>query len=208
MIELLHKGGYEIIFPDNLNHLCCGMAFASKGYADVGKKKSDELEAALLKASRNGEYPVLCDMSPCLYTMKENMKSHLKLYEPVEFITDLLLPYLNITPLNETITVFPVCSMKKMELDGKLADLARSCAKKVIPAEANCCGFAGDRGFTFPELNQYGLRDLKSQLSEKVNYGYSTSRTCEIGLTLHTGVSFKSIVYLVDLVSKAKAEAT
>ena len=150
MIELLHKGGYEIIFPDNLNHLCCGMAFASKGYADVGKKKSDELEAALLKASRNGEYPVLCDMSPCLYTMKENMKSHLKLYEPVEFITDLLLPYLNITPLNETITVFPVCSTKKMELDMKLADLARTCAKKVIIPETNCCGFAGDRGFTFP----------------------------------------------------------
>ena len=42
-----------------------------------------------MKASNNGEYPVLCDMSPCLYTMKENMKSALKLYEPVEFITEL-----------------------------------------------------------------------------------------------------------------------
>ena len=75
-----------------------------------------------------------------------------------------LLPYLNITPVNETITVFPVCSMKKMELDGKLADLARACAKEVIVAESNCCGFAGDRGFTFPELNQHGLRDLKNQI--------------------------------------------
>jgi D-lactate dehydrogenase len=143
-------------------------------------------------------------MSPCLYTMKENIKSHLKLYEPVEFITGWLLPYLKITPLNETITVFPVCSMKKMDLDMKLADLARTCAKKVIISETNCCGFAGDRGFTFPELNQYGLQDLKSQLTEKVNYGYSTSRTCEIGLTLHTGVPFKSIVYLVDQVSSTK----
>ena len=206
--ELLHKGGYEVIFPDNLNNLCCGMAFASKGYTDVGKKKSDELEAALLKASRNGEYPVLCDMSPCLYTMRENMQSDLKLYEPVEFITDWLLPYLNITPVNETITVFPVCSMKKMELEVKLSDLARTCAKKVIVSDTNCCGFAGDRGFTFPELNQHGLRDLKSQLSEKVYNGYSTSRTCEIGLCLHTGISFKSIAYLVDQVSKTKTEST
>ena len=47
MTELLHKGGYEVIFPDNLNNLCCGMAFASKGYTEAGKKKSDELEAAL-----------------------------------------------------------------------------------------------------------------------------------------------------------------
>jgi D-lactate dehydrogenase len=208
MIELLHKGGYEVIFPDNLNNLCCGMAFSSKGYIEVGKKKSEELETALLKASRNGEYPVLCDMSPCLYTMRENMKSDLKLYEPVEFIIDRLLPWLNIKPVNETITVFPVCSMKKMELDVKLVDLARACAKKVIVPESNCCGFAGDRGFTFPELNQHGLMDLKSQLSEKIYYGYSTSRTCEIGLSLHTGISFKSIVYLVDQASSAKTELT
>jgi D-lactate dehydrogenase len=208
MIDLLHKGGYEVIFPDNLNNLCCGMAFASKGYIEVGKKKSEELETSLLKASRNGEYPVLCDMSPCLYTMRENMQSDLKLYEPVEFITDWLLPYLNIKPVDEIITVFPVCSMKKMELDVKLVDLARACAKKVIVSESNCCGFAGDRGFTFPELNQHGLRDLKSQLSEKVYNGYSTSRTCEIGLSLHTGISFRSIAYLVDQVSNTKTEST
>jgi len=202
MVQLLNKGGYSVIYPENLDNLCCGMAFSSKGYSEAGEKKSDELEAALLKASRNGEYPVLCDMSPCLFTMKENMKSNLKLYEPVEFITEFLLPHLTITPLDEVITVFPVCSMKKMELDVKLADLARTCAKEVIVSETNCCGFAGDRGFTFPELNRHGLRNLKDQLSVSVKNGYSTSRTCEIGLSLHTGVSYKSIVYLVDKVSR------
>jgi D-lactate dehydrogenase len=204
IVELLNKGGYEVIYPENLNNLCCGMAFSSKGYAEAGKKKSDELEAALLKASRNGEYPVLCDMSPCLYTMKENMKSDLKLYEPVEFITELLLPHLTITPVNESITVFPVCSMKKMELDGKLADLARICAREVIVPETNCCGFAGDRGFTYPELNKHGLKNLRSQLPDTVKEGYSTSRTCEIGLSLHSGISYKSIVYLVDRASCQK----
>jgi D-lactate dehydrogenase len=81
-------------------------------------------------------------------------------------------------------------------------------AKKVIVPESNCCGFAGDRGFTFPELNQHGLMELTSQFSEKIYYGYSTSRTCEIGLSLHTGISFKSIVYLVDQASSAKTEIT
>jgi D-lactate dehydrogenase len=202
MVQLLHKGGYQVIYPDNMNNLCCGMAFSSKGYWKAGEKKSEELEAALLKASNNGEYPVLCDMSPCLYTMKENLKSDLKLYEPVEFITQYLLPYLKITPVAEEITVFPVCSMKKMGLDDKLADLARVCASRVIVADTNCCGFAGDRGFTFPELNKHGLRNLRSQIPESVKYGYSTSRTCEIGLSLHTGISHKSIVYLVDQVSR------
>jgi D-lactate dehydrogenase len=201
MIQLLHKGGYEIIYPENLNNLCCGMAFSSKGYTKASEKKSNELEAALLKASKNGKYPVLCDMSPCLYTMKESMKSGLNLYEPVGFITDRLLSYLTITPLDEVITVFPVCSMKKMDLNNKLTDLARICAKEVIIPDTNCCGFAGDRGFSFPELNAHGLRELKTQIPDTVKHGFSTSRTCEIGLSLHSEISYKSIVYLVDKVS-------
>jgi D-lactate dehydrogenase len=91
--------------------------------------------------------------------------------------------------------------MKKMGLENKLVELARNCASKVIVAETNCCGFAGDRGFTYPELNKHGLQNLKNQLPEKVKHGYSTSRTCEIGLSLHSGISYKSIVYLVDQVS-------
>ncbi|HEX2968750.1 MAG TPA: FAD-binding and (Fe-S)-binding domain-containing protein [Bacteroidales bacterium] len=202
-IDLIHKAGYEIIFPEKSENLCCGMAFLSKGYIETGKKKSGELEAALLKASDNGRYPVVCDMSPCLYTMKDNIKS-MKLFEPVEFILDHLIEHLDIVPLNETITVFPVCSMKKMGIENKLIKLAQMCAKKVIVPETNCCGFAGDRGFTFPELNRHGLRNLKSQIPGEVTYGYSNSRTCEIGLSLNSGVSFKSIVYLVDKVSVPK----
>jgi D-lactate dehydrogenase len=206
MLTLLHKGGYEVIYPENLNNLCCGMAFSSKGYTEAGEKKSSELEAALQKASNNGEYPVLCDMSPCLYTMKENIKSNLKLYEPVEFILTFLLHQLILNPINETITVFPVCSIKKMGLENNLIELAEKCATEVIVAETNCCGFAGDRGFTYPELNKHGLRDLKDQLPEYVKHGYSTSRTCEIGLSLHSGISYKSIVYLVDKVSSPKTD--
>jgi D-lactate dehydrogenase len=136
--------------------------------------------------------------------MRENMNASLKLFEPVEFITEYLLPHLKINPLNEIITVFPVCSMKKMGLDNKLTALARICAREVLIPDANCCGFAGDRGFSFPELNQHGLRNLKNQIPEIVKHGYSNSRTCEIGLSLHSGISFKSIIYLVDRVSLPK----
>jgi len=64
---------------------------------------------------------------------------------------------------------------------------------------------AGDRGFTFPELNNHGLANAKGQLAGDIKNGYSTSRTCEIGLSLHTGISHKSIVYLVDRVSSPKS---
>ncbi|HEX2975860.1 MAG TPA: (Fe-S)-binding protein [Bacteroidales bacterium] len=205
MIDLLHKAGYSIIWPENLNNLCCGMAFLSKGYTRAGMKKVKELEAALMKASNNGNIPILCDMSPCLYTMKENLNPDLKLYEPVEFIHDHLIRNLEVVPLNETITVFPVCSMKKMGIEKKLISLARQCATDVIVPETNCCGFAGDRGFTYPELNRHGLRELKTQLPANIKNGYSNSRTCEIGLSNHSGITYKSIVYLVDKVSRAKS---
>jgi D-lactate dehydrogenase len=204
--QLIGKAGLEIIFPEGMNNLCCGMAFSSKGYKEAGLKKSAELEAALWKASAEGKYPVLCDMSPCLFTMKENMDPKMKLYEPVEFILEYLVPNLEIEPVDETISVFPVCSMKKMGLEDKLVDLAKMCATEVVVPETNCCGFAGDRGFTFPELNDHGLRNLKEQTPVTVKNGYSTSRTCEIGLTGHSGISYKSIVYLVDKASRSKVQ--
>jgi D-lactate dehydrogenase len=114
---------------------------------------------------------------------------------------------LEITTLHETITVFPVCSMKKMGLEDKLVELAEKCAIKVVVPETNCCGFAGDRGFSFPELNKHGLRNIKIQLPEDIRFGYSTSRTCEIGLSLYSGVSHQSIIYLVDKVSKTKSKS-
>jgi D-lactate dehydrogenase len=86
-----------------------------------------------------------------------------------------------------------------MGLENKLLSLAKMCAKEVVvPDEVGCCGWAGDRGFTHPELNASALKPLKKQLPGDVKDGYSTSRTCEIGLSLHSGISYKSIVYLVD----------
>jgi D-lactate dehydrogenase len=205
LLNLLNKAGYEVIYPQNVSNLCCGMPFSSKGYKEVGATKSSELERALYEASNQGEIPIITDMSPCLLTMKENNILGLALYETVAFIDDFLLPYLTITPIKEDITIFPVCSVKKMGLTDKLESVAKKCAANVIVPEVTCCGFSGDRGFDFPELNQFGLKKLKETIPADVKRAYCTSRTCEIGLSLHTDLSYQSIVYLVDEVSEPKA---
>jgi D-lactate dehydrogenase len=201
---LLRKAGYDILYPEGFNQLCCGMAFASKGFKDAGDRKASELNKALLEASREGELPVLCDMSPCLYRMKETLDSRLKLYEPIEFTLLYLIERLQITKKAGIIAIHPVCSAKKMGLEERFLQLASLCAEQVVVPENNCCGFAGDRGFTVPELNAHGLRNLKAQLPESCTVGYSTSRTCEIGLSYHSGISYQSILYLVDACSEAK----
>jgi D-lactate dehydrogenase len=203
-IRLLEKAGYSAIFPEKLNTLCCGMAFASKGFKEIGERKARELETALLQASDNGQIPVLCDMSPCLYHMKETLDKRLILFEPIEFTLEFLTPRLDFRPLPKTVAIHTVCSAKKMGLDEKFVQLAGMCAEKIIMPESNCCGFAGDRGFTVPELNASGLRHLREQITPGCSEGYSTSRTCEIGLSEHGGIPYRSILYLVDECTTAK----
>ena len=195
-VKLLEAAGFQIIYPEKMDSLCCGMLFSSKGYVEAGKKASDTLHAALAKASDNGKSPILCDMSPCLYTMKSNFGDQLPLYEPAEFIDKFVLQHLTLKPLDEKVAVYAVCSAKKMGVDPNLKHVAEQCAREIVVVDSNCDGFAGDRGFFFPELNEHGLRDLKRQV-EGCDEGFAVSRTCEIGLSRNSGLVFKSIVYLV-----------
>jgi D-lactate dehydrogenase len=203
-LNVLSKAGYEVIYPENMNRLCCGTPFESKGLTEQGDQKAAELEVALMKATQSGRLPVLCDTSPCLYRMRQVMNPVLKLYEPVEFIHEFLMDKLIFTQLPRTITIHNTCSAIKMELKDKFQAVAQVCAQKVIvPERVGCCGFAGDRGFTHPELNASALTDLRSAVSDACSAGYSNSRTCEIGLSLHSGLYYKSILYLVDECTKS-----
>lgn len=204
-VALLEKAGYEVIFPSNMNKLCCGTIWESKGMPEIADRKAAELEEALYIATENGRYPVLCDQSPCLYRMRNTMKS-VKLYEPAEFILTFLCDKLEFTPIKQPVAIHITCSMKKMKLEKQLIALAGLCSEKVlVPEEVGCCGFAGDKGFTHPEVNAYALRKLRPQLEKAgIEVGYSNSRTCEIGLTTNSDIPYLSIVYLVDQCTKQK----
>jgi D-lactate dehydrogenase len=199
ILSLLDKGGYEVILPENMAKLCCGMAFESKGFFKAADSKSRELEKALLESSNNGQYPVLCDTSPCLYRMRQVLDRRLQLFEPAEFIHDFLLERLSFQKLPETVALHVTCSSRKMQLDEKFRRVAEACAARVaIPEKITCCGFAGNKGFDCPELTASALAELQAALPADCRSGYSNSRPCEIGLSWHGGIGYQSIVYLVD----------
>ena len=205
VIQLMAKAGYEVIFPEGMERMCCGQIWESKGMLDIADRKSAELEAALWKASEQGKYPVLCAQSPCLHRMKKVMHK-MKLYEPAEFIMEYLVPRLDFHPTDRHIALHLTCSTREMGVDKDMIALARLCSTNVfLPEGVGCCGFAGDRGFTFPELNKYGLRKLRPQIeANRIEVGYSNSRTCEIGLETNTGIPYMSIVYLVNECTTAR----
>ena len=131
------------------------------------------------------------------------MKQHItnvKLYESAEFIWTFLKDRLKFTRTDTPVALHLTCSTKLMKIDRMVHDLAAMCSTSVlIPGGVGCCGFAGDKGMTHPELNAYALRKLKGQLEEKgITVGYSNSRTCEIGLQTNSGIPYRSIVYLVN----------
>ncbi len=202
MLSVLRKAGYTVIIPEGKDNLCCGMAFNSKGFRKQARQKESELNGALLKASRNGELPIVCDMSPCLLHMRETLDSRLRLYDQVAFIHDFLLDRLTFEKQPVSVAIHTTCSSTKMHLEEKLHTVAALCAEKVIiPENVSCCGWAGDRGFFYPELNNSALAPLKHGIGDATE-GYSNSRTCEIGLSINSGVAYKSVVYLVDKATK------
>ncbi|CAD2259633.1 4Fe-4S ferredoxin [Stutzerimonas stutzeri] len=203
--SLLEKAGYQVIFPEQLNDLCCGQPFASKGYAEQAERKRQEMLDALLKASRGGLDPIYCDTSPCTLRLVQGLTDQrLDMYDPVRFIRTHLLDKLEFVPQDKPIAVHVTCSTQHLGEAQALIDIARRCANEVvIPEGIHCCGFAGDKGFTTPELNEHALRSLKNavQICEE---GISTSRTCEIGLSRHGEIDYHGLVYLVDRVTRRK----
>ncbi len=196
--RVLRRAGYRVIYPEQMEGLCCGLPFESKGFFNQADRKSDALEKALLAASDNGRLPVLCDTSPCLERMRRTFGPRLTLFEPVEFTATHLLNRLTITRTVDPVALHITCSARKMGLDNAFTTVANACAETVVvPYGIECCGFAGDRGFNMPELNTAALSGLKSAVAG-CTAGYANSRTCEIGLSHHSGIPYRSIMALVD----------
>ncbi|MFQ5935102.1 MAG: FAD-binding and (Fe-S)-binding domain-containing protein [Acidiferrobacterales bacterium] len=196
---LLRKAGYAVIYPQQVERLCCGLAFHSRGAAAQGDAKLREAERALRQASRDGKDLIVSDTSPCSLRFKQTLPAGLDVLDVAEFLHDHVLDRVKLRRLPERVALHPTCSTRRMDLQKKLTRIAEACADEVIvPDGVACCGWAGDKGFTVPELSTSALRNLSELLPADCDAGYSTSRTCEIGLSCHSGRYYRSIVYLVD----------
>jgi D-lactate dehydrogenase len=203
--RLFRKAGFDVVYPARLDALCCGQPFESKGLIEAADAKAAELEAALAEASEGGRLPIVFDTSPCAYRMKRFLAGRLPVQDGIEFVHDAVLPRVALAPQAGPVAIHPVCSVRKMGSVDKLAAIAARCSAQVVVVDAvQCCGFAGDKGFNLPELNAHALRHLKAALPAGCQGGYSSSRTCEIGLSEYAGMPYRSIITLVDACASAK----
>ena len=85
-----------------------------------------------------------------------------------------------------------------MGLEPGMKAIAQQCAHNVAESNVPCCGMACDKGLWFPELPKSSLKQLKENIPKNCQEGYSSSRTCEIALSLHGQIPYQSIIHLVD----------
>jgi D-lactate dehydrogenase len=211
MHDVLRWAGLDVRTPEYVTDLCCGMAFASKGYEDAARAAAAKTAEALWRASGGGRLTVVTDASPCAGTLGDLVAARLRdsgrelrtLDFPAFWAREVL-PGISDPPRRRgTAIVHPTCTLLKT---GGLADLvavARAHAERVeVPRFSGCCGFAGDRGFLVPELTASATVDeaaeIRHLLERDPDAGcYSTCRTCEIGMSRAVGRPFRSLLHLV-----------
>ena len=214
-VTLARRAEVPIWIPGNVQGTCCGVPFSSKGYDQGHQVAVNRAIERLWEWSDHGRLPVVLDTSPCAYGLvtcrpcltPENQQrfDHLRILDSVAFVHDQLLPRLTVRQKVRSVAVHPVCSVVKLNLSPKLERIAWACSEEVtVPLHAGCCGFAGDRGFLFPELPESATRREAAEVQAGRHDGhFSSSRTCEIGLTRVTGYVYRSYIYLVEQATRS-----
>ncbi|WP_232819332.1 FAD-binding and (Fe-S)-binding domain-containing protein [Saccharospirillum mangrovi] len=208
VLNVLRKAGLNVVMPQPTRGLCCGQPFQSKGHFSVAEQQRQELVDELWEMSSGGRFPVLADTSPCSLRVREAASDRgIQFYDSVDFIDRFLLDRLAIQPDPQRVAVHTTCSVQRQGIAPSLARVLDKLTPDWIqPDGMACCGFAGDKGFTQPELNASALRGLDNAVSGCA-YGISTSRTCEIGLSRHSGLTYYSLFEVLDRLSTVREDA-
>jgi len=201
--SLCNKAHIDIIYPQHIENLCCGLSF--ENYDDVHERAVKNLHDALMKASQNGKYPIVIDHSACFNHAFKHMPD-LEINDISEFLCKYVVPHLDIEKCDERVIVHKQCKIKSLNKSQYIEDLARLCTDHVFNIKSFACdGFAGQKGFFTPELNKSATKDLAGEIAEYgATLGVSSSSTCEIGLGENGGIPFVGVAFLLDRCSKAK----
>ncbi|HET7053351.1 MAG TPA: FAD-binding and (Fe-S)-binding domain-containing protein [Solirubrobacterales bacterium] len=215
MVGVSARAGLPVWIPEDVAGSCCGLPWGSKGFAAAQRHKANEMVAQLWRWSGEGELSVVIDAASCTHAIaepgegvlsEENAErlAKLEILDSVAWAHDRLLPNLEIVERIGSATVHPTCATREMGLAPRLRALVGALAEEVYVAPSStCCGFAGDRGFSHPELTAAATAPQASELAgRRFDAHLSSNRTCEIGLTRATGEPYESFVLLLERLSR------
>ncbi|HEX3360457.1 MAG TPA: (Fe-S)-binding protein, partial [Solirubrobacterales bacterium] len=211
LVAVSARAGLPVWIPEDVAGSCCGLPWSSKGFASAHRHKANELVERLWEWSGEGALPVVVDAASCTGQIVEpgegtlsegnaERLAGLTILDSVAWAHDRLLPDLEVTHKLANAAIHPTCATNRQGNATRLRALAAAIADDVyVPPTATCCGFAGDRGISHPELTESATRAEASELSGRHFDAYlSSNRTCEIGMSRATGKTYESVINALE----------
>jgi D-lactate dehydrogenase len=212
LVALSGRAGLPVWIPPDAAGHCCATPWASKGYKNGHALMAARIADALQRWSDGGALPIVIDATSCTLGLLEEVGpalpddaarerfAQLTILDAVDWAHDRLLPRLTIGERVAHAALHPTCATNHLALTGKLEALTRALADDVlVPAGTTCCGMAGDRGLLHPELPPSALRDAAADLAGRdLDACVCSNRTCEIALQQVTGRPYRSVVHLLE----------
>jgi len=215
LVAVSARAGMPVRIPDDVAGSCCGLPWSSKGFGAAHAHKANEMVERLWRWSDEGALPIVVDAASCTQGIadpgegvlsEENGErlGKLEIIDSVAWAHDRLLPRLELSDKVGSVTVHPTCATRHMGLAPRLRSLVGALAEDVYVApSAHCCGFAGDRGISHPELTEAATRPQAEELAGRhFDAHLSNNRTCEIGLSRATGAEYQSVLVLLERLTR------
>jgi D-lactate dehydrogenase len=216
LVDVSARAGRPVWIPEDVGGNCCGMPWSSKGFGEAHRHKANEMVERLWAWSGEGALPIVVDAASCTHGIadpgdgvlsEENAErlGKLEILDSVAWAHDRLLPWLEVSEKVGSATVHPTCASRHLGLTHRLEALADALAVDVYVApSATCCGFAGDRGISHPELTEAATAPQAAELSGRhFDARLSSNRTCEIGLERATGEPYESVILLLERLTRS-----
>jgi D-lactate dehydrogenase len=216
LVEVSARAGLPVWIPEDVVGSCCGLPWSSKGFGEAHRHKANEMVEKLWLWSGAGALPVVVDAASCTSSIaapgvgalsEHNAEclAKIEILDSVAWAQDRLLPWLEVAEKVGTATVHPTCATRHLGLVHRLEALTGALADDVhVPPTATCCGFAGDRGLSHPELTESATRPEANELAGRhFDARLSSNRTCEIGLERATGEPYESVILLLERLTRA-----
>ncbi|MFH8837928.1 FAD-binding and (Fe-S)-binding domain-containing protein [Streptomyces sp. NPDC017868] len=211
VVAVSARAGRPVWIPDDVAGTCCATIWHSKGYERGNEVMANRIVEAAWGWTAGGRLPLVVDASSCTlgiadevvpYLTEDNRELHAELtvVDSLVWAADELLPRLDVRRRVASAVVHPTCSMRHLGDEDKLTALAGACAEEVVvPADAGCCAFAGDRGMLHPELTASATaREAAEVTARPFDAHLSANRMCEIGMDRATGRSYRSVLLALE----------
>ncbi|MEV5610144.1 FAD-binding and (Fe-S)-binding domain-containing protein [Streptomyces sp. NPDC052225] len=210
VVAVSARAGKPVWIPEDVAGTCCATIWHSKGYDEGNTVMANRIVEAAWGWTAGGRLPLVVDASSCTlgiahevvpYLTDDNRELHqeLTIVDSLVWAADELLPRLTVERTIGSAVLHPTCSMEHLGDVAQLKAVAEACADEVvIPDDAGCCAFAGDRGMLHKELTESATRKEAAEVTSRSYDAYlSANRMCEVGMDHATGRSYHSV--LVEL---------